>query len=122
MRLKYFLFIILLIFFISPSYSKEIIYECDIKDVGSSFFKVNKNKSKTTITYRNSGKWKEWCDYENSTMETLKDSVICHIDEYKINKFESRQKQKIIFDFLFMTLTNETKTKNTINQCKIFNQ
>ena len=119
--MKYFLFIILLIFFTSPSYSEELIYECDIKDVGSSFFKVNKNKSKTTITYRNSGKWKEWCDYENSTMETLKDSVICHIGEYKINKFESRQKQKIIFDFLFMTLTNESKTKNTINQCKIFN-
>lgn len=121
MIIRNILLIILFILFTFPSFSKETIYECDIKNVGPSFFKVNKNKSKTTVTHRNNGKWEEWCNFENSTMETLEDSVICHIGEYKINQFEGRQKQKIIFDFLFMTLTNKSKTNNTINQCKIYN-
>ena len=115
-----FLIIMILLLQSVPSYSKEILYECDLTEYGRSLFKVNKSKSKTKVFFRDDGKWNEWCGYENSTMETLEDSVICHIGMYQIDEYSRRKKQKIIFDFLFLTITNKSDTGTNISRCQIY--
>ena len=113
----------ILILFSSPSFSKDIIYEC-VFGKSSGFFKVIKNNNNTEVFRRENVKWTKWCSgkYEKSTI--LEEGAICNIEYHKIRNdpLTIMEKQTTTFDFLFKTITNVTKLNRRTYKCKIINK
>ena len=113
----------MLITFSSPSYSKDIIYECVFGNV-SGYFKVTKNNKKTKIFNRQNAKWIEWCNGQYNRLKILDEGAVCDTEYHKISNdpLTYKQKQTTTFDFLFNTITNVTKSNSRTHKCRVMNK